>query len=64
VSPQQLTAEVMGIYAGLVMVEAKCAKVDTKQAAATFDDDSQAQQPRLNGEQGRALHRFASHPTV
>ena len=36
ISPEQLIAEVKGIYAGLVMVGAKFAEVDAKQAAATF----------------------------
>ena len=49
ISPEQLIAEVKGIYAGLVMVEAKCAQVDAKQAATTFDD-GQAQ-PCLSDEQ-------------
>ena len=49
ISPEKLIAEVKGIYAGLVMVEAKCAEVDTKQVATTFDD-GQAQ-PCLNDEQ-------------
>ena len=30
ISPEQLIAEVKGIYAGLVMVEPKCAEVDAK----------------------------------
>jgi gag-polyprotein putative aspartyl protease len=33
ISLEQLVAEVKGIYAGLVMVEAKCIEVDNKQAA-------------------------------
>ena len=53
ISPEQLIAEVKGIYAGLVMLEAKCAETDAKQAAATFDD-GQAQ-PRLNDQQWQAL---------
>ncbi|KAG0639286.1 hypothetical protein HOY80DRAFT_886553 [Tuber brumale] len=60
ISPEQLIAEVKGIYAGLVMVEAKCAEVDAKQSAATFDD-GQAQ-PRLNDEQWQAL--IALHRTL
>jgi len=57
-SPEQLIAEVKGVYAGLVMVEAKCAEVDAKQAAATFDNGRA--QPRLNDEQWEAL--IALHP--
>ncbi|KAG0132207.1 hypothetical protein HOY82DRAFT_591164 [Tuber indicum] len=60
--PEQLIAEVKGIYAGLVMVEAKCAQVDAKQAAATFGDGQT--QPRLNDEQWQALvalHRTLPH---
>jgi len=60
ISPEQLIAEVKGIYAGLVMVEAKCAEVDAKQAAATFDDGQT--QPRLNDEQWQAL--IALHRTL
>ncbi|PUU73083.1 hypothetical protein B9Z19DRAFT_1069268 [Tuber borchii] len=60
ISPEQLIAEVKGIYAGLVMVEAKCAEVDAKQAAATFDDGQP--QPRLNDEQWQAL--IALHRTL
>ncbi|PWW79037.1 hypothetical protein C7212DRAFT_167186 [Tuber magnatum] len=60
ISPEQLIAEVKGIYAGLVMVEAKCAEVDAKQAATTFDDGQT--QPRLNDEQWQAL--IALHRTL
>ncbi|PUU75592.1 hypothetical protein B9Z19DRAFT_1089973 [Tuber borchii] len=60
ISPEQLIAEVKGTHAGLAMVEAKCAEVDAKQAAATFDD-GQAQ-PRLNDEQWQAL--IALHRTL
>ena len=35
VSPEQLAAEVRGIYAGLVMVEAKCIGVDQRLASLT-----------------------------
>jgi hypothetical protein len=58
ISPDQLVAEVKGIYAGLVMVEAKCSEVDAKQAAAGQD----GQQPRLNDEQWQAL--IALHRTL
>lgn len=33
ISQEQLAAEIMGIYAGLVMVEEKCIELDNKQAA-------------------------------
>jgi hypothetical protein len=33
ISEEQLTAEVKGIYAGLVMVEGKCIQVDARHAA-------------------------------
>jgi len=38
ISQEQLVAEVKGIYAGLVMVEAKCIEVDSKQTALTSAD--------------------------
>jgi hypothetical protein len=49
VSQEQLVAEVKGIYAGLVMVEAKCIEVDNKQATLAQADPSA--QPKLNNEQ-------------
>lgn len=60
ISPEQLIAEVKGIYAGLVMVEAKCCEVDAKQAAAAQDPDGK--HPRLNNEQWQAL--IALHRTL
>jgi hypothetical protein len=45
---EQLVAEVKGIYAGLVMVEAKCIEVDKKQMDSS-------PQPKLNDEQWQAL---------
>lgn len=60
ISPEQLIAEVKGIYAGLVMVEAKCCEVDAKQAAAAQDQDGK--HPRLNNEQWQAL--IALHRTL
>jgi len=47
ISQEQLVAEVKGIYAGLVMVEAKCIEVDNKQAAVAQTDGAQ----KLNNEQ-------------
>ncbi|TAQ85589.1 hypothetical protein B7494_g6095 [Chlorociboria aeruginascens] len=51
-SQEQLVAKVKGTYAGLVMIEAKCIKVDDKPNSGT--------QPKLNNEQWQvllALHR-------
>ena len=39
ISHDQLVIEVKGIYAGLVMVEAKCIDIDEKQLAATTEND-------------------------
>ncbi|KAM3067130.1 hypothetical protein ACMFMG_011685 [Clarireedia jacksonii] len=58
ISQGQLVAEVKGIYAGLVMVEAKCIEVDNKQAGLAQGDSSS--QSKLNNEQWQvmtALHR-------
>ncbi|KAK4623550.1 hypothetical protein CLAFUW4_05715 [Fulvia fulva] len=54
ISQEQLAAEVKGIYAGLVMVEAKCINIDAAQAA---DPNSQ-----LGAEQWQAL--IALHRTL
>lgn len=59
ISQEQLVAEVKGIYAGLVMVEAKCIEVDNKQAALAQADGSHT---RLNNEQWQAL--IALHRTL
>jgi hypothetical protein len=60
ISQEQLVAEVKGIYAGLVMVEAKCIEVDNKQATlAAAEGGSQS---RLNNEQWQAL--IALHRTL
>jgi hypothetical protein len=59
ISQEQLVAEVKGIYAGLVMVEAKCIEVDNKQAGLAQGDSSQ---PKLNNEQWQAL--IALHRTL
>jgi len=60
ISQEQLVAEVKGIYAGLVMVEAKCIEVDNKQATLAQADP--ASQPKLNNEQWQAL--IALHRTL
>jgi hypothetical protein len=60
ISQEQLVAEVKGIYAGLVMVEAKCIEVDNKQATLAQADPSG--QPKLNNEQWQAL--IALHRTL
>ncbi|CZT10528.1 uncharacterized protein RAG0_14969 [Rhynchosporium agropyri] len=60
ISQEQLVAEVKGIYAGLVMVEAKCIEVDNKQATLAQADPTS--QPRLNNEQWQAL--IALHRTL
>ena len=59
ISQEQLVAEVKGIYAGLVMIEAKCIEVDNKQASA-----DPGAQPKLNNAQWQAfiaLHRTLLH---
>ncbi|TGO65625.1 hypothetical protein BOTNAR_0076g00190 [Botryotinia narcissicola] len=60
ISQEQLVAEVKGIYAGLVMVEAKCIEVDNKQA--TLVQGNPPTQPKLNNEQWQAL--IALHRTL
>ncbi|KAE9374243.1 hypothetical protein N431DRAFT_455027 [Stipitochalara longipes BDJ] len=60
ISQEQLVAEVKGIYAGLVMVEAKCIEVDNKQATLAQTDPGA--QPKLNNEQWQAL--IALHRTL
>jgi hypothetical protein len=57
---EQLVAEVKGIYAGLVMVEAKCIEVDNQQASLAQGDSSSYM--RLNNEQWQAL--IALHRTL
>jgi hypothetical protein len=60
ISQEQLIAEVKGIYAGLVIAEAKCLEVDNKQATLAQADPGS--QPRLNNEQWWAL--IALHRTL
>jgi hypothetical protein len=59
-SQEQLVAEVKGIYAGLVMVEAKCIELDNKQAP--LGQAEPGAQPKLNNEQWQAL--IALHRTI
>ena len=59
ISHDQLVTEVRGIYAGLVMVEAKCIDVDEKQLSAALDKLSRS---RLNPEQWQALIKL--HKTL
>ena len=61
ISHVQLAVEVKGIYAGLVMVEAKCVDVDEKQSIAAQEKDP-AQQTKLSNEQWQAL--IALHRTL
>ncbi|KAK6495703.1 hypothetical protein TWF481_002750 [Arthrobotrys musiformis] len=58
ISQEQLVAEVKGIYAGLVLVEAKCIEVDSKQATAA----TQNIKPSLNNDRWQAL--IALHRTL
>ena len=61
ISHDQLLVEVKGIYAGLVMVEAKCIDVDEKQSQAAREKDP-TRQTRLSNEQWQAL--IALHKTL
>ena len=61
ISHEQLVTEVKGIYAGLVMVEAKCIDVDEKQSKAAQEKDP-SKQTRLTAEQWQAL--IALHKTL
>ncbi|EDN92144.1 hypothetical protein SS1G_08006 [Sclerotinia sclerotiorum 1980 UF-70] len=60
ISHEQFVTEIKGIYAGLVMVEAKCIEVDNKQA--TLTQGNPPTQPKLNNEQWQAL--IALHRTL
>jgi hypothetical protein len=51
ITQEQLITEVEGIYAGLIIVEAKCIEVDDKQAALAQADPG----AQLNNEQWQAL---------
>ena len=62
ISHDQLVVEVKGIYAGLVMVEAKCIDIDERQAAAAQEKDP-AKRSELKDDQWQsliALHKQAS----
>ncbi|MCJ1405751.1 hypothetical protein MMC11_008981, partial [Xylographa trunciseda] len=61
ISHDQLVVEVKGIYAGLVMVEAKCIDVDDKQSLAAQEKDP-SRQTKLTPEQWQAL--IALHKTL
>ena len=63
ISHDQLVVEVKGIYAGLVMVEAKCIEVDDRQAVTAQERDLARSQP-LTNDQWRsliALHKQLLH---
>lgn len=60
ISQEQLVTEIKGMYAGLVMVEAKCIEVVNKQATLVQGDPPT--QPKLNNEQWQAL--IALHRTL
>ena len=61
ISHEQLVIEVKGIYAGLIMVEAKCIDVDEKQSAAAQEKDP-SRMTKLGNEQWQAL--IALHRTL
>ena len=61
ISHEQLVVEVKGIYAGLVMVEAKCIDVDEKQSAAA-QEGNPLYRTQLSPEQWQAL--LALHKTL
>ncbi|MCJ1433520.1 hypothetical protein MMC27_002883 [Xylographa pallens] len=61
ISHDQLVVEVKGIYAGLVMVEAKCIDIDDKQSLAALEKDP-TKQTKLKPEQWQAL--IALHKTL
>ena len=61
ISHDQLVVEVKGIYAGLVLVEAKCMDVDKKQSRAALERDP-AVKGKLSDEQWQAL--IALHKTL
>ena len=73
ISHEQLCIEVKGIYAGLVMVEAKCIDVDQKQSDAAARGTSSNERPILANDQWQsviALHKqvrgllFSSIPSL
>ena len=63
ISHEQLVVEVKGIYAGLVMVEAKCIDIDERQSAAAQEKDS-SKRTELKNDQWQsliALHKQLLH---
>ena len=63
ISHEQLVVEVKGIYAGLVMVEAKCIDIDDKQSSAAQEKDP-AKRMNLKNDQWQsliALHKQLLH---
>ena len=63
ISHEQLVVEVKGIYAGLVMVEAKCIDIDDKQSSAAQEKDP-AKRINLKNDQWQsliALHKQLLH---
>ena len=63
ISHEQLVIEVKGIYAGLVMVEAKCIDIDERQSAAAQEKDP-AKRVQLKNDQWQsltALHKQLLH---
>ena len=61
ISHDQLVIEVKGIYAGLVMVEAKCIDIDEKQTAAAQEKDL-SKKIQLKNDQWQSL--IALHKQV
>ncbi len=63
ISHEQLVVEVRGIYAGLVMVEAKCIDIDERQSTAAQEKDP-ARRTNLKNDQWQsliALHKQLLH---
>lgn len=63
ISHEQLVVEVKGIYAGLVMVEAKCIDIDERQSAAAQEKDL-SKKTELKNDQWQsliALHKQVRH---
>ena len=64
ISHDQLVIEVKGIYAGLVMVEAKCIDIDEKQSAAAATEKDLLKRTQLKNDQYQsliALHKQLLH---
>ncbi len=61
ISHEQLAVEVKGIYAGLVMVEAKCIDIDERQSEAALEKDP-SKRPELKNDQWQSL--IALHKQV